>query len=169
MAIVLMAMSVASLAARLTTAALGQSLPEDYVRLHNTARSAAGVGPVAWDDALAQEAGKSADHCELPSRDGHHRHRHRYGENLFHGPPEKACDAGDALGAWTAPAAREYVQVVWPGSTKIGCARSICHDNRGVFISCNYEPAGNDNTYADTTSSDFIYKTRTQFKINFNH
>uniref|UniRef100_A0ACD5ZFS1 Uncharacterized protein n=1 Tax=Avena sativa TaxID=4498 RepID=A0ACD5ZFS1_AVESA len=142
MSIIMIVMAVASLATLLMTAALGQSSPEDYVRLHNAARSAAGAGPVAWDAALAREAGKRADHCELGSPDG--RRRHRHGENVFHGPPEKADDAGAALDAWTAPAAREYVQVVWPSTTKIGCARAVCHDNRGVFISCSYEPAVNE-------------------------
>ncbi|KAE8776238.1 Pathogenesis-related protein 1 [Hordeum vulgare] len=142
-----LAMAVAISAAVLAVA-LAQNSPEDYVRLHNAVRGAAGARPVAWDDEVAREAGKRTERgCGLRSPDGAHddggRH-HRYGENLSRGPPEKAWNAGDALGAWTAPAAREYVQVVWPDSTKIGCARTVCGHRDGIFISCNYEPAGND-------------------------
>ncbi|KAF7094179.1 hypothetical protein CFC21_096509 [Triticum aestivum] len=146
-----LAISVA-ISAAVLVAALAQNSPEDYVGLHNAARSAAGARPVAWDDEMAREAGKRTERgCGLRSPDGagyvNVPGHHRYGENLFqfHGSPEKAWNAGDALDAWTAPAAREYVQVVWPDSTKIGCARAICDHGRGVFISCNYEPAVNEN------------------------
>ncbi|XP_037463832.1 pathogenesis-related protein 1-like [Triticum dicoccoides] len=138
-----------AISAAVLAGALSQNSPEDYVRLHNAARGAAGAQPVAWDDEVAREAGKRTERgCGLRRPDGagyddEPRH-HRYGENLFRGPPEKAWNAGDALDAWTAPAAREYVQVVWPDSTKIGCARAVCGHGRGVFISCNYEPAGNE-------------------------
>ncbi|KAF7099931.1 hypothetical protein CFC21_101507 [Triticum aestivum] len=139
-----------AISAAVLAGALSLNSPEDYVRLHNAARGAAGAQPVAWDDEVAREAGKRTERgCGLRRPDGagyddEPRH-HRYGENLFRGPPEKAWNAGDALDAWTAPAAREYVQVVWPDSTKIGCARAVCGHGRGVFISCNYEPAVNAN------------------------
>ena len=38
-----------------------------------------------------------------------------------------------------------YTQVVWRASTSIGCARVVCNNNRGVFITCNYNPPGNFN------------------------
>ncbi|KAH7673599.1 Cysteine-rich secretory protein-related protein [Dioscorea alata] len=36
-----------------------------------------------------------------------------------------------------------YTQVVWSSSTNIGCARVVCDNNGGIFITCNYNPAGN--------------------------
>ncbi|EMS67474.1 Pathogenesis-related protein PRB1-3 [Triticum urartu] len=47
------------------------------------------------------------------------------------------CDAGKVCG--------HYTQVVWRKSTRIGCARVVCAGNRGVFITCNYNPPGNFN------------------------
>ncbi|KAG2583210.1 hypothetical protein PVAP13_6KG258906 [Panicum virgatum] len=35
-----------------------------------------------------------------------------------------------------------YTQVVWRNTKAIGCARVKC-DNGGIFITCNYTPAGN--------------------------
>jgi pathogenesis-related protein 1 len=82
----------------------------------------------------------------------------RYGENLFWGSSGKDWTASDAVGAWVGEKPNynynsnscaagkvcgHYTQVVWRKSTAIGCARVVCNNGRGVFITCNYNPPGN--------------------------
>ncbi|XP_051203941.1 pathogenesis-related protein PRMS-like [Lolium perenne] len=61
--------------------ASAQNTPQDFVNLHNRARAADGVGPVAWDNAVAKfaqdyAAQRSWD-CRLQHSGG------QYGENIF--------------------------------------------------------------------------------------
>lgn len=143
----LLAIGMAICAMSLASAATAtKTSPENYVELHNAARSAAGAGRVSWDAEAARHAAKrAAAGCaaglrsmSLPVVAGG-----GYGENVFRGTPGKAWTAADAVRAWTAPAATEYVQLVWPASVRIGCARAACAGGRGVVISCSYKPAGN--------------------------
>jgi pathogenesis-related protein 1 len=136
--------------------ASAQNTPQDFVDLHNRARTTVGVGPVVWDSTVAKYArdyaAKRSGDCLLKHSDGG-----PYGENLFWGSgtswtaahavkgwvDEKqnyhrstnTCDSGKVCG--------HYTQVVWRKSTRIGCARVICAANRGVFIICSYSPPGN--------------------------
>ncbi|KAM0835489.1 hypothetical protein ACQ4PT_062891 [Festuca glaucescens] len=135
----------------------GQNSPQDYVIAHNAARATVGVGlgPVAWDAAVASFAASYARHrsvdCELVHSTS------RYGENIFWGSGEdwtaaqvvekwaderpdysyasNSCTAGRMCG--------HYTQIVWRNSTRIGCARVLCDRDAGVFITCNYSPPGN--------------------------
>ncbi|KAJ1287637.1 hypothetical protein BS78_02G025900 [Paspalum vaginatum] len=117
------------------TPCAGQNSAQDFVEPHNAARAAAGVGPVSWDN-------------------GAH-----YGENIVVGGAGKDWSTSDAVGLWVAEkqyydhdtnscsapqgqSCLHYTQVVWRDSTAIGCGRVVC-DNGGVFIPCNYSPAGN--------------------------
>ncbi|KAL5198468.1 hypothetical protein ABZP36_001980 [Zizania latifolia] len=56
-----------------TTSSMAQSSPQDFVDLHNAARSVEGVGEVFWDDAVAAfaegyAAERSGD-CDLRHSD----------------------------------------------------------------------------------------------------
>jgi len=140
-----MAICAASLASALTAATVAKNSPEDYVELHNAVRAVAGAGPVSWDGEAARHAAKrAATGCAAGLRSSRSAAVGGiYGENVFRGtgtPGRQAWAAGDAMRAWTAPAAREYVQVVWTGSDRVGCARAVC--DVGVVISCSYKPAG---------------------------
>ena len=84
-----------------------------------------------------------------------------YGENIFWGSGGGAgWSASDAVASWvaekrwydhgsnscSAPEGRScghYTQVVWRDSTAVGCARVVCDNGGGVFITCNYNPPGN--------------------------
>uniref|UniRef100_A0A0E0LGY8 SCP domain-containing protein n=1 Tax=Oryza punctata TaxID=4537 RepID=A0A0E0LGY8_ORYPU len=77
----------------------------------------------------------------------------KYGENIFWGSAGGDWTA-ERRGVWydhgsnscSAPADQScghYTQVVWRDSTAIGCARVVCDNNLGVFITCNYSPPGN--------------------------
>ncbi|KAE8767195.1 Pathogenesis-related protein 1 [Hordeum vulgare] len=130
--------------------------PQDYVSPHNAARSAVGVGAVTWStklQAFAQSyANQRINDCKLQHSGG------PYGENIFWGSAGADWKAADAVNSWvsekkdydygsnTCAAGKvcgHYTQVVWRASTSIGCARVVCNNNRGVFITCNYEPRGN--------------------------
>ncbi|KAK9690538.1 hypothetical protein RND81_09G135800 [Saponaria officinalis] len=132
-----------------------QNSPQDYVYAHNIARSAVGVGPIEWDDQVAayaaQYASQRAGDCALQNSPG------PYGENLAVGSGEfmtgvaavklwvgeqtnynydtNTCDKGQQC--------REYTQVVWRDSVRLGCARVQCGYNGSYFVTCNYYPPGN--------------------------
>ncbi|KAH7366088.1 hypothetical protein KP509_18G062900 [Ceratopteris richardii] len=79
-----------------------------------------------------------------------------YGENIFwgsgpgYGPAEcvaswlsekenynyadNACDGGQCY---------HYTQIVWASTARLGCAKAQCDDG-SVFMTCNYDPPGND-------------------------
>uniref|UniRef100_A0A0D9V168 SCP domain-containing protein n=1 Tax=Leersia perrieri TaxID=77586 RepID=A0A0D9V168_9ORYZ len=147
-----------AVAAAMASPSQAQNSPQDYVRLHNAARAAVGVGPVTWDSsvqAFAENyARQRAGDCSLI----HSNNRVNLGENLFWGGAGKDWTAADAVNLWVnersdynygsnscaqGKVCGHYTQVVWSTSTSIGCARVVCNGGRGVFITCNYRPAGN--------------------------
>ncbi|KQK20917.1 pathogenesis-related protein 1 [Brachypodium distachyon] len=135
-----------------------QNAPSDYVAPHNATRAAVSVGPVTWDNTVAAYAqnyanARKAD-CALVHSGGT-----LYGENLFWGSGS-TWTAKNAVDMWAAEkqyytyatntcaagkVCGHYTQVVWAASTKIGCARVVCDNNKGVFIICSYDPPGNMN------------------------
>ncbi|XP_023511454.1 pathogenesis-related protein PR-1 type-like [Cucurbita pepo subsp. pepo] len=133
---------------------LAQDSPQDYVNAHNAARALVGIGPVKWDERIArfarQYANQRKHNCKLVHSGG------PYGENLawssynlsgiaavwmwvtkrqYYNPRTNTCAAGKVCG--------HYTQVVWRKSVRIGCAKVKCTNNRGTFITCNYDPPGN--------------------------
>ncbi|KAG0550654.1 hypothetical protein BDA96_01G357000 [Sorghum bicolor] len=142
-----------------TTAASAQNTPQDFVDLHNRARAADGVGPVAWDATVAKYArdyaAKRAGDCKLVHSGG------PFGENIFWGSAgRRAWGAADAVKSWVdekkhyhlssnscdpGKVCGHYTQVVWRKSTRLGCARVVCAANRGVLVVCSYDPPGNFN------------------------
>ncbi|KAF8112784.1 hypothetical protein N665_0062s0127 [Sinapis alba] len=142
---------VAALVGALVLPSEAQDSIQDYLRVHNQARQAVGVGPVQWDATLAAFAQSYADRlrgdCRLIHSGG------PYGENL-------AGSSGDLTGVravnlWVNEKVNynyasntcngvcgHYTQVVWRNSVRIGCAKARCN-NGGTIISCNYDPPGN--------------------------
>ena len=133
------------------------SFQNSFLLPHNQARASVGVGPLRWDEALAgyaqsyaqQDAGQRQ--CQLVHSGG------PYGENLFWGSG-RTYGGRDAVAAWVAESSSydygsnacapnaecgHYTQVVWRGSTAVGCAVQPCPDGRSTFITCNYSPPGN--------------------------
>lgn len=140
---------------------LAQNSQQDYLDPQNAARQEVGVGPLVWDDTLADYArnyaGQRSTDCVLQHSGG------PYGENIYGGPGSGfgRFNARDAVASWVdekqnydhnsnscAPGkiCGHYTQVVWRKSVRLGCARIECANDRGLFITCNYDPPGN---YAD--------------------
>jgi pathogenesis-related protein 1 len=139
----------------MTNTCQAQNSPQDYVNAHTKARAAVGVGAVTWDktvQAYAQNyANKRKGDCKLIHSGG------QYGENIFWGWG-KDYSGIEAVNSWVSEkkyynygsnscasgkVCGHYTQVVWRSSTKIGCAKVVCDNNAGIFIICNYKPAGN--------------------------
>lgn len=128
------------------------------VDAHNAVRAQVGVGPVAWDATLASFAQRYVTtlvrSCALRHSAGS-----GFGENLAawtqHAPPTKAVDlwAREKVGYRGAGGplrdadieAGHYTQVVWRGTTRVGCGRTTCSKGgiAWTLVSCNYSPAGN--------------------------
>ncbi|KAK4349061.1 hypothetical protein RND71_031816 [Anisodus tanguticus] len=128
-----------------------QNSPQDYLAVHNNARSQVGVGPMAWDTSLASKAQNYAN-----SRRGDCNLIHSGpGENLAKGSGDftgrravelwvaekpnynygtNQCAAGKQCG--------HYTQIVWRNSVRVGCGRASCN-NGWWYICCNYAPPGN--------------------------
>jgi hypothetical protein len=129
---------------------------------HNVARAAVGTPPIAWSDALAVSA---RAYAEEMARTGRFEHAHqpmgpgRQGENLWTGTRD-AYDYAEMMGHWLAerkdfvnlpvPAASRtgtfgdvghYTQIVWRGSTEVGCA--LASNARDDYLVCRYSPPGN--------------------------
>lgn len=136
-------------------ACLAQNSPQDYVNSHNSARSDVGVDGVSWDETVQAYAENYANQrkgdCKLIHSGG------QYGENLFGGSGADFSGV-DAVNAWVSEkqyydhstntcasgqVCGHYTQVVWRSSTQIGCAKVVCDNNAGIFITCNYNPPGN--------------------------
>lgn len=114
-----------------------------------------GLSPLIWDGKLASYATWWANQrrydCSLTHSTG------PYGENLFWGSGSdwtptfavqswvvegrsynyntNSCDGSGMCG--------HYTQIVWRDTKRLGCARVVCENGAGVFITCNYDPPGN--------------------------
>ena len=129
--------------------------------LHNRERAAAGLAPLAWDPALASAA---ASYGPALARRGRLAHsppgdRPGQGENLWMGTI-RAYSLEEMVGSWvdekrlfepgTFPDVSRsdhwqdvahYSQMIWPGSTRLGCA--LHASGRWDYLICRYAPAGN--------------------------
>jgi uncharacterized protein YkwD len=136
---------------------------QSFVDAHNAVRAAvqkpadypgswSPLPPVAWSDELADAAQAWTEHLRDSRKCGLLHSDTRDGENLAAG---EDMDAGHAVSLWAAeidrftyspeyefdPSSGHYSQVVWRGTTDIGCGRATC--GRRAVVVCRYRPAGN--------------------------
>ena len=131
------------------------------VDLHNRVRSAAGVGPIAWDPALAAAADQWAAELARTGRWGHSPNALRpgQGENLWMGTRggfslDQMVGSWAGEGRWFAPGrfpnvARtgdwtqvgHYTQMIWRGTSRVGCELRSSRSND--YLVCRYSPPGN--------------------------
>ncbi|KAF9665893.1 hypothetical protein SADUNF_Sadunf16G0172200 [Salix dunnii] len=138
-----------------------QDSPQDFLNAHNTARASVGVGPMIWDDTVADFAlsyiNGLTGSCILVHSSG------PYGENLAGGSADLAGTA--AVEMWVAERANydynsnscvggeclHYTQVVWRNSVRLGCAKVFRDDNAVSSFRLNYQkeaPSYCSNIYA---------------------
>lgn len=129
---------------------------------HNAARAAAGVAPLVWSDALAAHAAAYAGELARTGRFAHAvqpQGRGRQGENLWTGT-RGAYSYDEMAGHWIGERrdfvnavtpnfsrtgrwqdVAHYTQIVWRGSTAIGCA--LASNRTDDYLVCRYAPPGN--------------------------
>jgi len=134
----------------------GANVPEalrGIVEAHNTRRAAHCAPPLAWSPEVAAVAQRYADQLRAGGCAPTHSSG-PYGENLFAASPVGSATAAAAVAGWYDEVARydfarpgfgmdtgHFTQVVWRGSTRIGCGVARCADAE-VWV-CNYDGPGN--------------------------
>jgi len=123
-----------------------------YLKAHNDFRNLHGAQPLTWSSELSATAQAWANGCKFVHSHG------QYGENLAAG--SGALSIQDAITMWTDegktydptnPVPSHFTQVVWKGSTQLGCAFATCpagsifpaNYGPAVYHVCEYNPPGN--------------------------
>ena len=140
----------------------GSLLRSTALRLHNDARRSFGVVPVAWSEALANEARDYARTMATTGLYGHDRtpgRRQRMGETLWRGSRGVfsyetmigvMVDEGRLFRPGVFPAVSatrnwadvaHFTQSVWPTTTEIGCG--LASSGSSDYLVCRYAPTGN--------------------------
>lgn len=131
------------------------------LRVHNSARLAAGVGSLAWDRRLEADAASYARYLAARNVFLHSSRQSRgdTGENLWMGT-HGAFSVESMFGGWLSEGTRfragvfpavsrsgnwhdvgHYTQIVWPQTRSVGCA--IASNRSFDFLVCRYWPSGN--------------------------
>ena len=131
-------------------AAAPAALSVDMKRLldeHNARRKKHCAAPLAWSSEVAAVAQKWAERCKFEHSKG------TYGENLAMGttgsiPAERVISMWyDEISKYDfakpgfGMATGHFTQVVWKGTTHVGCGSAQC-DGMTLWV-CNYDPPGN--------------------------
>lgn len=127
---------------------------------HNRERSRAGSPALVWSEELEAESRDWARELIATDRFAHDPSMHGHGENLWGGWGERDFTPEEMVGEWIAKKAQyrpgvfpdvsrtgnwvdvgHYTQVVWSGTTHVGCA-IVAGEDRSV-LACRYSPPGN--------------------------
>ncbi|KDQ15190.1 hypothetical protein BOTBODRAFT_174041 [Botryobasidium botryosum FD-172 SS1] len=135
-----------------TSSTTSQSDIDAYLTGHNTVRAQHGAEPLTWSDNLAEKAQQWSNGCVFQHSGGV---LGAFGENLAAGTGSGYTIAS-GIKSWTDEASTysfgvpsHFTQVVWKGTTQVGCAFTMCS---GIFdasfglaryIVCEYSPQGN--------------------------
>jgi Cysteine-rich secretory protein family len=138
-----------------------QTLQERWLATHNAERARVGVAPLKWDDRLASNAQKWANHLAqtrtfdhaptVPADDE--------GENLWMGTAHSYA-AEEMVDAWVDERkdfkfaifpnvsrtgrwqdVGHYAQLIWHNTTRVGCA--VAEGGGDEYLVCRYDPPGN--------------------------
>jgi uncharacterized protein YkwD len=125
----------------------GTGTGREILDAHNAYRAKHCAPALEWDDKLEATAQDWADRCEFEHS------RTKYGENLAAGthgalPPEhvvemwyREVDQYDFRRGGFSMETGHFTQLVWKGTTRVGCAMARCPD-WDLWV-CNYDPPGN--------------------------
>ena len=126
---------------------------DEMVRIHNTQRAKHGAPAVRWNASIASVAQQWAETNARENR-MYHRQPSKYGENIYW-MSGGTVTAAMAVNAWYGEVSQynfakpgfsgatgHFTQVVWKGTTEIGCGQA--RDAKGgTYVVCNYNPPGN--------------------------
>ncbi|KZT30346.1 PR-1-like protein [Neolentinus lepideus HHB14362 ss-1] len=127
---------------------------DQYLSAHNSVRAQHGASPLSWSDNLASKAQQWANGCVFQHSGGS---LGPFGENLAAGTGD-SYDIAAAVKSWTDevseynpsnPVASHFTQVVWKGSTQVGCALQLCDGifaasfGKAKYYVCEYSAQGN--------------------------
>ncbi|EIW86554.1 PR-1-like protein [Coniophora puteana RWD-64-598 SS2] len=126
---------------------------QTYLDVHNAERAQHGANALVWNSTLSGAAQSWANGCVFQHSGGS---LGPYGENLAAGTGSYSIT--DSINSWDSeesqydpsnPQYSHWTQVVWKGTTDLGCAVATCN---GIFDAsygpaqyyvCEYYPAGN--------------------------
>ena len=153
--VILGALGAAALAG--DTAEAEQGLPafaREMLAAHNVVRQKTGVPPLKWSNKLAARAEEWA---KTLATTGASRMQGIPGQNIGYTLPAGTVKGAAVVAAWAAEASNydhekntcidpklrcnHYTQVVWRGSTSLGCAKAR-DAQRDIWV-CDYDPPGN--------------------------
>jgi hypothetical protein len=136
----------------------------EWIAAHNTARASAAPAPkpalpaLSWNASAAAVAQRWADRCTWK----HNPERGKLGEHIFAGTG--TYTAAQVVGDWDSEkalysratnacqpgkACGHYTQLVWRGTTSVGCAQKACASGSPFggghwkLYVCDYSPPGN--------------------------
>ncbi|KAL1669072.1 CAP domain-containing protein, partial [Schizophyllum commune] len=107
---------------------------QQWLDLHNAERAKHGADPLTWSDEVAKYAQDYSAKCVWEHSGG------QYGENLAAGP---GLTIEGAVNMWNEeskdydPANPQYshwTQVVWKGTTQLGCGVTVCPSVAGMDV-----------------------------------
>lgn len=127
---------------------------------HNRERAQANSRPLIWSDILEAEARDWAVELIDSGRFAHDPRPHGHGENLWMGWGDRVFTPENMVGDWIAErrdyrpgvfpdvsrtgdwiAVGHYTQLIWRGTTHVGCAVASRGDR--AVLACRYSPPGN--------------------------
>ena len=116
----------------------------------NRARKAVGVKPISWDASLAKAAYQYSQHLASQGCKLVHSGQHGQGENLYASYGSSSGSMANAVKLWvkekwnwTRGQMNHFTQVVWSGTSKMGCAKGINTQKKCQVVTCRYWPQGN--------------------------
>lgn len=146
---------------KMTSPASLTAIEQRLLSAHNAERTRVGAAPLAWDPMLAASAASYGPALAGLGRLAHSPRADRPGqrENLWMGL-RGAYTPEQMVGLWIAERSllrpgvyplvsstgrwedvSHYTQMVWPTTTRVGCAIHVARDND--YLICRYSPPGN--------------------------
>jgi uncharacterized protein YkwD len=131
------------------------SISIQALNTHNTIRANDKQLPLVWSTDLESISQKWANQLAKSCRMYHHQGQIPFGENLF--ISGRAARISQAINTWAheknfynyqqnrcqpGKQCGHYTQVVWKGTTDVGCATQTCANGSQLWV-CSYFPAGN--------------------------
>jgi hypothetical protein len=126
-----------------------EAISNPVLEYHNMVRERHGAAPLVWDDGLAAEARAHVDTCQY----GHGGAAVGHGQNIaltwrddLQGPELWYAEVDAVRAVKDLPelyfqAGGHFTQMVWKGTTHLGCASKQCGDR--INQACHYRPGGN--------------------------